>query len=409
MNDKSAEYYQAAEQSVHVFFLWLLEKVSEEMKKRKVKFGYCSFLTSRLEDLDIIAPASKAKRIDVFKNIVPLSGITFTHNDGPARIGCNDVLYRFDTLSNNPVYLGTLTMINSSPQTGISQSAISFILADDEEEAMLAVTNYYQNRRALCRQRCQVNYLSGDAFDDFPETKWSDLALPNSTAKDLEMEVKDFFKAEDHYKTHGINYRRGLLFVGPRGNGKTLACQAVAANTGVPVLFGNAFQMTAEELGSLLPRAIGYNSPCIVIVEDLDLIFSPSEEAETMVALLSMLDKVALMDGVLMIGTINAERIEPGFFRPGMFDSTYFFPNPAESERKRMLERMLGKCWRAMDGKTKYALVARLEGCSGAVIQEVVSRAILSSSGSPTKNEVLKAADEVILAFCQPSGNPIGY
>lgn len=408
MNEKSSEYYQAAEQSVHVFFLWLLEKVSEGMKKRKLKFGYCSFLTSMLQDLEVIAPASKAKRIDIFKDIVPLSGITFTHNDAPARMGCNDVMYRFDSLSNKPVYLGTLTMINSSPQTGISQSAISFVLADSEEDAMLAISNYYQTRRDLCRQRCQISSLSGDALDDFPQTKWSDLALPPATAREIETEVRDFFKAESHYEVHGIKYRRGLLFAGPRGNGKTMACQAIASCAGVPVLCGNAFQMTAEELGFLLPRAIGYNSPCIVIVEDLDLIFSPSEEAETMVALLSMMDKIALMEGVMMIGTINSEHIEPGFFRPGLFDATYFFPNPASEERKRMLCRMLGKCWKSFSKQEKEELVTRLEGCSGAVIQEVVSRAILGN-GSPTKKEVMASADEVLAAFGQSSGNSIGY
>jgi len=171
MNEKSTEYYQAAEQSVHVFFLWLLEKVSEGMKKRKLKFGYCSFLTNLLQDLEVIATAAKATKMDVFKDIVPLNGITFTHNDSVPNPGCNDVLYRFDTLSDKPVYLGTLTMINSNPQVGIAQSAISFVLADTSDDAMLAINNYYETRRDLCRQRCQVISFTGEPIEDFEHKK----------------------------------------------------------------------------------------------------------------------------------------------------------------------------------------------------------------------------------------------
>jgi len=403
---KAVEYYQAAEQSVHVFFLWFLEKVCAEVSKKGRKFGYCSFLTSMLQDLDVIAAASKAKKLEVYKDIVPIEGVTFTQNDEPVQAGCKDVLYEFKSLSPKPVYLGTLTMINTS-QSGMSQSAMSFMLAENAEEATLALTNYHGVRKDLCRQRSQVANFAGDRYESFQNVKWADIALPSGMAKKIENEIADFFKADETYGKHGLRHRRGMLFVGPRGNGKTIACQAIGTNVSVPVIYGWALQTTSEDVHTMLTRAIGYNAPCVVIVEDLDALLLASDESEAILNLLYLLEKVASMDGVFLVSTVNSENFDTTLFRPGLFDSFYFFPNPAENERKRMFQRMLRGKWNKIPKEAREDLIARLDGKSGAILQEVVSRAILASKGSPSAKHLLAAADEVVSVSA--TGNPIGY
>jgi hypothetical protein len=408
MTDKSSEYYSAAEQSMHVFFLWFLEKVSEEMKKRKMSFGYCSLLTNMLQDLDVIANAAKAKKLDLFKSIVPLSGITFTRNDGLPKQGCNDVLYKFDSLSDKPAYLGTLTMINSSPQIGIGQSAISFILADNEDDGLLAMNNYYEMRRELCRTRCEVSSFLGEQIDDFEQKKWTDLHLPSKALSAIKLEVSDFFRAEKYYETHKLRYRRGMALVGPRGNGKTTACHVIASTAGVPVIYGSALQLTNEEVASVLLRTIGYNAPCIVVIEDLDMVV-PTEDSEPLIILLSMLEKISNTEGIFLIGTINSEVVESGVFRPGLFDTYFFFQNIAAEERKAMFDRILGKFWRAIPKQDRENVVNRLDGCSGAVVQEVISRAILNSNAAPTLKNITNAMEEILNAAGKNFGSPIGY
>jgi len=408
MNEKSAEYYQAAEQSVHVFFLWLLEKVTEEMKKRKLTFSYCSFLTNMLEDLDVIAKECKAKEVKIFKNIVPLSGITFTHNDSFPTQGCNDALYRFDALSSKPCYLGTLTMINSNPQIGVTQNAISFILADNEDDGLLAMTNYYQTRRELCKARCEVTSFVGEKIENFQKRVWEDLCLPKKTLDDMRLEVKDFFKAEQYYDAHGIRYRRGMALVGARGNGKTTACQVIASTIGVPVVYGSAAQLTMEGIPQLLERTMGYNTPCVVVIEDLDMVI-PGDDPEPLIALLSVLENVSMTEGIFLIGTINSDSVDASVFRPGLFDVFYFFSNPSQNERNSMFCRVLGKFWTSMKAEDRKSIVEKLEGCSGAVIQEVMSRAILESKGQTKLPNLIRAIEEIMAATNHGPGSSIGF
>lgn len=407
MNQKSNEYYQAAEQSVHVFFLWLMEKVAEEMDKRKLKFRYCSFLTNMLLDLDVIAKALKAKEIDIFREIVPLSGITFTRNDDSPTKGCNDSLFRFDNLSERPCFLGTLTLVSSSPDTGVMQNAISFIMADSEDDGLLAMTNYFQARRELCKARCEVLSFIGEQIVDFEKKQWKDLCLPKKMRDRVRLEVRDFFGAEKHYDNHAIRYRRGLALVGGRGNGKTTACHAIAATSGVPVIYGSAAHLTVEEVPAMLEKTMGYNKPCIVVVEDLDMVV-PSEDAETLIRILYVLEKISLTEGVFLVGTINSDSLDANVFRPGLFDTFHFFPNPAKEERNMMFVQVLGNFWSSIDKAERERIIESLEGCSGAVIQEMMSRSILYSKGEPKLSHLNRAMSEVLGATNQ-QGMTFGF
>ncbi len=58
---------------------------------------------------------------------------------------------------------------------------------------------------------------------------WEDLALPPGMADDIRVNVEVFFRSREKYRNLGIPHRRGLLFAGPPGCGKTLTIKVLAS------------------------------------------------------------------------------------------------------------------------------------------------------------------------------------
>jgi transitional endoplasmic reticulum ATPase len=57
----------------------------------------------------------------------------------------------------------------------------------------------------------------------------------------LRADYTSFFKSEEIYKTLEVPWKRGLLFVGPPGNGKTISLKAIIKELGLPALYVKSF------------------------------------------------------------------------------------------------------------------------------------------------------------------------
>jgi chaperone BCS1 len=152
------------------------------------------------------------------------------------------------------------------------------------------------------------------------------------------------------YSNRGIPYRRGYLFHGPPGTGKTSLCFAVAGLFGLKIyVVGlNARMLTEETLAGLfqhLPRH------CIVLLEDIDsagVTNNRTEEKDANVdlsdkakegsdsnkgikgislsALLNIIDGVASSEGRILVMTTNhIEKLDSALLRPGRVDMTIGF------------------------------------------------------------------------------------
>jgi DNA polymerase III delta prime subunit len=156
------------------------------------------------------------------------------------------------------------------------------------------------------------------------------LILRGSLKEEIVEDVRSFFTSRDTYKEYGIPWKRGILFVGPPGNGKTLAVKGLINALGVRCiyvrLFGPPFniRMVFDQARAL--------APCILVLEDLDSLVTP----ETRSYFLNDLDGFALNEGILTLATTNhPERLDPAILdRPSRFDRKYPFDLPGMSERR---------------------------------------------------------------------------
>ena len=69
------------------------------------------------------------------------------------------------------------------------------------------------------------NYWRTDRvlYDQVSRASWKDVILDENMKKSLTSITKKFFDSEDVYRDLGVPWRRGIIFHGPAGNGKTIS------------------------------------------------------------------------------------------------------------------------------------------------------------------------------------------
>ena len=169
--------------------------------------------------------------------------------------------------------------------------------------------------------------------------------LPASMITDIERQVMSFFQDPKAYAKFNIAYRRGLLFVGTPGGGKTMMIRHLIrqchSSCKTHFLSINIKRTTNEdEISAFFERA-SRKAPCMVILEDLDSLTKESSVSRS--ALLNQLDWLKPRKGLLVIGTTNNPvEIDPALIhRPSRFDRVWIFEMPDKKLRREYLEHSL--------------------------------------------------------------------
>lgn len=133
-------------------------------------------------------------------------------------------------------------------------------------------------------------------------------------------------------------WKRGVLFVGPPGNGKTHCLRAVIRMLAVPCLYVQSLKSRYETDDANIARVFNRArevTPCCLVFEDLDAMVT----SENRSPFLNQLDGFANASGMLTLATTNhPERLDPAIVdRPSRFDRKYHFGLPAAPERLRYI------------------------------------------------------------------------
>lgn len=163
---------------------------------------------------------------------------------------------------------------------------------------------------------------------------FANVILPASLKRQLQDDFRQFFGARDLYKQYGIPWKRGALFIGPPGNGKTHTVKALVNELGRPCLlvkgFKSEYATDEENIGVVFKRA-RMAAPCVLVFEDLDAMIDDKNRA----FFLNELDGFESNTGLVVLATTNhPDRLDPAILnRPSRFDRKYYFELPAASER----------------------------------------------------------------------------
>jgi transitional endoplasmic reticulum ATPase len=164
----------------------------------------------------------------------------------------------------------------------------------------------------------------------------------------LRDDVERFFGARKEYEELGVPWKRGVIFHGPPGNGKTVSVKATMhklydREVPVPTLYVKTLASFAPpefSLGEIFLKA-RQEAPCYLVFEDLDSVVSDQVRS----FFLNEVDGLSRNDGIFVVGCTNhLELLDPGISkRPSRFDRKYLFPNPSETQREQYCHYWQGK------------------------------------------------------------------
>jgi AAA+ superfamily predicted ATPase len=169
-------------------------------------------------------------------------------------------------------------------------------------------------------------YKDENLFQDIKGATFDNLILRGNLKEQIRDDLAQFFSSRELYEEYGIPWKRGILFIGPPGNGKTHTVKALINSLERPCLYIK----TLDGIEQVFDRARS-TSPCLVVIEDLDLQLNPHMRS----AFLNELDGFAANVGIVTLATTNhPERLDAGILdRPSRFDRKYHFELPDSPER----------------------------------------------------------------------------
>jgi transitional endoplasmic reticulum ATPase len=174
---------------------------------------------------------------------------------------------------------------------------------------------------------------------------WKNVILPEDLKKDVRDAAERFFAkgTRDTYHRLGVPWKRGVIFYGPPGNGKTISIKATmhtlySLPDPVPTLYVKSLASFAGPEHSIneIFRKARMTAPCYLVFEDLDSLVTPQVRS----FFLNAVDGISENEGILMVGSTNhLDQLDDGISkRPSRFDRKYEFGLPGKELRKKYCE-----------------------------------------------------------------------
>ncbi|KAI0554125.1 P-loop containing nucleoside triphosphate hydrolase protein [Xylaria curta] len=179
---------------------------------------------------------------------------------------------------------------------------------------------------------------NAELFRSIMGASWDSVILDADMKRAIIDDHNSFFDSRDAYSRLKVPWKRGIIYHGPPGNGKTISIKATMhmlydREDPVPTLYVRSLASFAGPeyaLMSIFKKARQF-APCYLVFEDLDSIVSDQVRSY----FLNEVDGLKNNDGIFMIGSTNhLDRLDPGISkRPSRFDRKYFFPDPNLEQR----------------------------------------------------------------------------
>lgn len=278
----------------------------------------------------------------------------------------------------------------SEPTLGPSKITDILIMTAGEwqnsglSETVLVYDGYWQRSRDLWLAVQKAN--------------WDKVILDEKMKSDLTSVVEKFFDSKDVYEELGVPWKRGLIFGGEPGNGKTISIKALMHT----LLFDRK-----EPIPTLYVRDAPANyhirnvftmarrlAPCMLVLEDIETIVTP----QTRSYFFNEMDGLENNDGLFVVASTNfLDRLDPGLSkRPSRFDRKYIFPIPNEHERTLYCEfwrrKLKGKPSVEFPHKLCPAMAHITNGFSFAFLQECFVATLLTLARGEDDNCVSQIA-----------------
>ena len=280
----------------------------------------------------------------------------------------------------------TLTVVTASWISGFHEKARTWVIAPDEQLAkdfildVARVTNDPRDAILVFHGGCWQR--SHELYRATQQASFDDLVLARALKEQIRSDFQRFLASRSAHEELGLAWRRGALFLGPPGNGKTHCLRALVKELGVPSLYVQSIKHRYETEEANLKKVFArarHLRPCVLVLEDIDALVTNENRS----FFLNQLDGFEKNVGLIVLATTNhPERIDRAIVdRPSRFDRKYHFDLPEAAERGAYLSIWQTKLTSRTHwpDATTDALVAATAGFSFAYIKELVTATLMRS------------------------------
>ena len=188
--------------------------------------------------------------------------------------------------------------------------------------------------------------------NDKNKVTFEDVAGADEEKEELQ-EIVELLKDPSKYRNIGAKIPKGVLLVGPPGNGKTLLAKAVAGEAGVPFfsISGSDFLELYVGVGAARVRDLfdqaKKSAPSIIFIDEIDAVGrrrgaglggGHDEREQTLNQLLVEMDGFEVNESVIVMAATNRRDVlDPALLRPGRFDRQVYVNYPDIKGREAIL------------------------------------------------------------------------
>ncbi len=278
----------------------------------------------------------------------------------------------------------TLQILQATWSTSCGSTERSWVIAADKELADSFILDVA--RKTNDPGQSMLVFRNGhwsrskQLYETVQRSSFDDLIVDDSLKSSIRADFSQFLGAQEKYSSLGLSWRRGALFIGPPGNGKTHCIRALVKELAIPSLYVQSLSHQYYESEQLLQMVFDRARelrPCVLVLEDLDALVNQDNQS----FFLNQLDGFEKNVGLVVLATTNhPERIDAAIInRPSRFDRKYHFGLPSCRQRSEFLKSWRRKLSNQVDWSeyTVEELANNTEGFSFAYLKELVVSALL--------------------------------
>jgi len=264
----------------------------------------------------------------------------------------------------------------------------------------LEKSNYYRGK-CLYFGKHHVEFVKA------PEVDLKDVVLPEKIVREIKLNVLDFLTDPDLYT---ITKKRGLIFYGPPGSGKTSTVSGIfnyLLKKGITCVYVTSESFRHQPISAVFSFINKYLSPAVLVFEDVDLVgYSRDSNLSNVIGpLLSALNGIdAPRNPIVVIGTTNRiDVLDKAVTRPCRFDRKLHIDYPDERELKILFKKFVGE--------EPPERLLQQKKITGAHVREIANtmKLLQQKKGGSILDYAEEAIDTVVENFHVGAGNSIGF
>ncbi|NLE08333.1 MAG: ATP-binding protein, partial [Dehalococcoidales bacterium] len=230
--------------------------------------------------------------------------------------------------------------------------------------------NFYRGKK--------IEFTSRIRFLDVQEKTWESVILDASIKEEIKANTVGFLQQSEKWKRFGIPLKRGILLSGEPGTGKTIICKSLMTEgDSITCISTSGYDLAEDDYITQLYEMAQDLSPCIVFIEDIDLIAQNRMEfgfmrGPALLSLLAVMDGVEEQREIVTVATTNClELLDKAVSeRPSRFDRVIKLTRPGLEHRRELVRNICRKI--PLSEAAQHYLAAKTEDYSPAQIQEII-------------------------------------